>query len=110
MSRGKFNANRIYKYMNEIKLIEVNHIYYDMTGKEYSICTELPFEKGYFECFDLDNELKETVNYLEKVGLDYLIEEAELLYSCNQPIIYDERKVVKTLDKLIKSLNQTIKQ
>ena len=109
MSRNKFKADRIYKYLNEIKLIEVNHIYYDNAGKEYSICTELPFSKGYFECFDLDNELERTVNYLQKNGLEYLVEEAELLYACNQPIIWDERKVVKTLDKLIKSLNQTIK-
>lgn len=52
---------------------------------------------------------KKAEEYLKKNGFDFLLQDLEDLYLANSLGIYDEAEIYKTIDHLVNSINQIVK-
>lgn len=93
------------------KIIDINYLYQDASGKQYSIIREYDFDP------DLDHnsvlrqktkEAKEYIleNYKSSCERDFFIDQIDRLFHANLIYEYDERFIVNTVSDLVKQINK----
>lgn len=88
---------------------QVNYIYCDNAGKQYAITIKTDFFDEIFAQKDRNESFLEAKDYLENNGLDYLISDLKRLHEANSINSITESVCVKTMDELLKTINQLIK-
>ena len=91
---------------------EVNYIYHNAAGKEYSICTTYDFGTYISERIDLIDEYKKTKKYINEnfEHTSVLERQCDALYNYNAVYkLRDSALVVRTIDELISNIKNKIK-
>jgi hypothetical protein len=88
---------------------QVNYIYFDNAGKQYAITTKTDFFDEIFAQQDRNESFLEAKDYLENNCLDYLVKDLKRLHDANSINSITESTCVKTMDELLKTINQLIK-
>jgi hypothetical protein len=91
------------------QLRQTNYIYKDATGKMYGITTQTQFLDVLCNQDELKENYKKAIEYIKKRGYEYLRNDLDLLYSANCIYGVDDVKIVKSVDELIKGINQLTK-
>lgn len=114
VERGRYGSSisRNLKTNNILKKhhTQINHIYADACGREYAITTTHPYIDDLCNQENLTNNYSKAKDYLINGNYDeYLIEELDNLYVLNK--MYDNSAIehIKTIDQLIKLINQQTK-
>jgi hypothetical protein len=88
---------------------QVNYLYGDNAGKQYAITTEIKYLDFVCDLDEFMKNYKSAKDYLKENDLDYLEQQLEDLYEAN--VIYDicEVEKFKTIEHLIKLINEKTK-
>jgi hypothetical protein len=88
---------------------QVNFIYYDNAKKIYAITTKTKFLDAIFNQDEIDKNYKLAKDFLLKNEYNWLLNQLDLLYYNNQ--IYNESSAeyCKSVDHIIKKINQLTK-
>jgi hypothetical protein len=113
-----YDVKRSYEFDKEMKnhrlrsaslnlnLEEIVYYYYDNANKMYCMCRDKHYSD--FDNDLMNQNLKKTIEYLNKNGYEYMVNEAERLAAFNI-LNVDPVEEFKTIDHVIKSINKQIK-
>lgn len=88
------------------KIIQINYCYYNAAGKEFAITTEADYLDHICNQDTIDENYKEAKAFLIDKKYNFLLDQLENLYNHNKVYVLDRQEIFKSIDHVIKSINQ----
>lgn len=89
-------------------IYQAHYLYYNNAGKEFAIASKIPYMDAICNYNEFEDNYKKAKDVLTERGYKWLFPKLEKLYMKNIMFDLDQTEIHKSIDHLVKSINQQI--